>query len=74
MAARVEDAAASIEVAAEATRLLPGPPGPGRDRRWIVAVLTPSELRGAGGLAGDYAELRATDGAVDLVETYPARS
>ena len=34
--------------------------------------LTPSELRGAGGLAGDYAELRTTAGAVDLVETYSA--
>ena len=70
--ARIEDAAASIEVAAEATRLLPGLLGQDEDRRWIVALLTPSELRGAGGLAGDYAELQTTAGAVDLVETYSA--
>ena len=62
----------SIEVAAEATRLLPGLLGQDEDRRWIVALLTPSEQRGAGGLAGDYAELRTTGGDVDLVETYSA--
>ena len=70
--ARIDDAAASIEVAAEATRLLPGLLGQDEDRRWIVALLTPSELRGAGGLAGDYAELQTTAGAVDLVGTYSA--
>jgi len=73
VAERIADATDSIEVAAEATRLAPALLGADGDRRWIVAVLTPSEERGAGGLAGDYAELRATDGDVELVRSLPAR-
>jgi UDP-N-acetylmuramyl pentapeptide phosphotransferase/UDP-N-acetylglucosamine-1-phosphate transferase len=71
---RIADATDSIEVAAEATRLAPGLLGADGDRRWMVAVVTPSEQRGAGGLAGDYAELRASEGDIDLVQTLPART
>ena len=72
VAERVDEATESIEVAAESTRLAPALLGGDGDRRWIVAVLAPSEERGAGGLAGDYAELRASDGDVELVKTLPA--
>lgn len=71
---RIRDATDSIEVAAEATRLLPDLLGADRDRRWMVAILTPSELRGAGGLAGDYAELRTSNGDIDLARSIPAGS
>ena len=56
----------SIEVAAETTRLLPGLLGGDGSRRWFVAVLSTSELRGAGGLLGNYAVLTADDGEVAL--------
>jgi UDP-N-acetylmuramyl pentapeptide phosphotransferase/UDP-N-acetylglucosamine-1-phosphate transferase len=72
VAERILDATNSIEVAAEATRLAPGLLGADGDTRWMVAILTPSEQRGAGGLAGDYAELRASDGDIELVRTLPA--
>ncbi|MEZ5138133.1 MAG: DUF4012 domain-containing protein [Acidimicrobiales bacterium] len=38
-------------------------------RRYLVIFLTPAELRGAGGFIGAYAELRADDGAVELVRS-----
>lgn len=38
-------------------------------RHYLVIFLTPAELRGAGGFIGSYAELRADDGAVDLVRS-----
>ena len=72
VAERIDEATDSIEVAAAATRLVPDLLGADGDRRWIIAVLTPSEQRGAGGFAGDYAEVRAVDGVVDLVRTLPA--
>lgn len=68
----IANATDSIETAAVATRLLPDLLGADGDRRWMVAMLTPSEQRGAGGLAGDYAELRTRDGRISLVRTIPA--
>jgi UDP-N-acetylmuramyl pentapeptide phosphotransferase/UDP-N-acetylglucosamine-1-phosphate transferase len=72
VAERIEEATDSIEVAAEATRLAPALLGADEDRRWMVAVLAPAEQRGAGGLAGDFAELRTSNGDIDLVERLPA--
>ncbi|MGK2949788.1 MAG: DUF4012 domain-containing protein, partial [Acidimicrobiales bacterium] len=72
VAERIEEATDSIEVAAEATRLAPALLGADGDRRWMVAVLTPSEQRGAGGFAGDYAELRTSNGEIELVRSLPA--
>ena len=42
----------------------------GRDgpRRWFVAVVTPAENRGSGGLVGNIAEITATAGKVNLVD------
>ena len=41
----------------------------GRDgpRRWFVAVVTPAENRGSGGLVGNIGEITATAGKLDLV-------
>jgi hypothetical protein len=41
----------------------------GRDgpRRWFVAVVTPAENRGSGGLVGNVGEITATSGKLDLV-------
>jgi hypothetical protein len=36
-------------------------------RHYLLAVATPSELRGSGGLVGNFGELQATDGKVELV-------
>jgi UDP-N-acetylmuramyl pentapeptide phosphotransferase/UDP-N-acetylglucosamine-1-phosphate transferase len=70
---RLAEAQDALEVAAEATRLAPGLLGADGDRRWIVAVLSPSELRGAGGLVSDFAEIRTHDGSIDLVRTIRAK-
>jgi hypothetical protein len=42
----------------------------GRDgpRRWFVAVVTPAENRGSGGLVGNIGEITATAGKLDLVD------
>jgi hypothetical protein len=72
VAERIAEATESIDVVSEATRLAPSLLGADGEKRWMLAVLTPSEQRGAGGLAGDYAELRTLDGDVELVQTLPA--
>lgn len=72
MAASVADATNSIEVAAEATRLAPALLGADREQRWMVAILAPVEQRGAGGIAGDYAEVFTRDGGVGLVRSMSA--
>jgi UDP-N-acetylmuramyl pentapeptide phosphotransferase/UDP-N-acetylglucosamine-1-phosphate transferase len=66
---QVAGVSSSLEVATEATRLLPTLLGADRDQRWIVAVMSTSELRGAGGLLGAFAELRLSGGKVSLVRT-----
>ena len=73
LAQRVAEATRSIEVAAQATKVAPALLGADGDRRWMVAIMTPSELRGAGGLIGDFAELRTSNGKVDFVRAIPAR-
>ena len=62
----------SLEVATEATRLLPSLLGAEGEQRWIVAVMSTSELRGAGGLLGDFAEVRLVDGGVEQVRPFDA--
>ncbi|HYH52012.1 MAG TPA: DUF4012 domain-containing protein [Acidimicrobiia bacterium] len=64
---RVAEARRDIGVADEALRLA----GPmlGRDglRRWFVAVVTPAENRGSGGLVGNTGEITAERGKLRLV-------
>ena len=65
--ARMADARRDVGTAADVLDLA----GPmlGRDgpRRWFVAVVTPAENRGSGGLVGNVAEITATAGKLDLV-------
>jgi hypothetical protein len=64
---RLGDARRDVVTAADVIDLV----GPmlGRDgpRRWFVAVVTPAENRGSGGLVGNVGEITATDGRLDLV-------
>ena len=53
-------------VAAAATRELPGLLGAGGERRYFLAVFTPSEARGLGGFLGNYGEVVAADGRMHL--------
>ena len=69
VAARIDEAGDTIRTAAEATSLAPALLGGDGPRTYVVAVLSPSELRGAGGLFGDYAELRAEDGRFDVIRS-----
>ncbi len=67
--AEVERAHQSATVAAAVLDQLPTMLGGDGAKRYLVVFLTPAELRGAGGFIGNYAELMATDGDVDLVRS-----
>jgi hypothetical protein len=56
-----------VELAALATRVLPAMFGGDGESRWFVAFVTPVEARGRTGFMGNYAELTATDGRVEMV-------
>jgi Protein of unknown function (DUF4012) len=68
--AMVEDelaaAAPDVERAADATRLVPAMFGGEGTSRWFVAFVTPVEARGRTGFMGNFAELTAVDGKVDM--------
>ncbi len=73
---RIDDLRADVEQTGESARLAsdlldvsPGLLGGSGARTYLVAFMTPAELRGAGGFIGAYAELRAVDGHVDLVRS-----
>ena len=68
----VSDTESSVAVVAEATRLAPQLLGTDGDRRWFIAAISPSELRGAGGILGDVALVRASDGTLEFEHTTPA--
>jgi Protein of unknown function (DUF4012) len=55
-----------VELAADATRLVPAMFGGARPTRWFVAFVTPVEARGRTGFLGNFAELTATDGKVEM--------
>ncbi|MGH8974931.1 MAG: DUF4012 domain-containing protein, partial [Acidimicrobiia bacterium] len=65
--ARMGEARADVGTAADVLELA----GPmlGRDgpRRWFLAVVTPAENRGSGGLVGNVGEITTTAGKLDLV-------
>lgn len=62
----VRRAASDSERALRAARAVPSILGAGGERRWFLAVFTPSELRGGGGLIGNWGILTATDGRIEL--------
>jgi hypothetical protein len=66
--ARVQlaDLAETTEVGHRVTQVVPALFGSDRPHRYLVAVVTPSELRGSGGLLGSFGELRASRGRVTI--------
>jgi hypothetical protein len=62
----IDSARPEVDLAADATRLLPTMFGGDGTNRWFVAFVTPVEARGRTGFMGNFAELTAVDGTVDM--------
>lgn len=62
----IADARPDARVAADAVRAVPAIFGGEGESRWLVAFTTPVEARGRSGFVGNYAELTAVDGDVDM--------
>jgi hypothetical protein len=60
------EARPDVELAADGVRLVPDMFGVDGTSRWLVAFVTPVEARGRTGFMGNFAELTATDGHVDM--------
>ena len=60
------EAADALGTAQAAVSVLPGLLGADGERTWFVALQTPSEARGTGGLVGNYVILGANDGRLEL--------
>lgn len=63
---RLADSEQSLRTSAELVEVLPGLLGAGGERRWFLAVQTPSEARATGGFIGNFGEISTTDGRLDL--------
>ncbi|MCU1483712.1 MAG: hypothetical protein JWN67_458 [Actinomycetia bacterium] len=66
LAHRLDGATADARRAGQAVEVLPRLLGAGGQRRYLLAVMTPAELRSAGGLMGNWGILTATNGALSL--------
>lgn len=64
--ADVERAASDTSVALQAVRVLPGLLGGDGPRRYFLAIQQPAELRGSGGIIGNFGELTAVDGDLEV--------
>ena len=64
--ARLADADRSLRASRDVVGVLPRLLGADRPRRWFLAIQTPSEGRGSGGFVGNYGEIVADEGALDL--------
>jgi hypothetical protein len=62
----VADAQPDARLAADAVRVVPAIFGADGESRWLVAFTTPVEARGRSGFMGNYAELSAVDGDVEM--------
>jgi hypothetical protein len=62
----VADAQPDARLAADAVRVVPAIFGAGGESRWLVAFTTPVEARGRTGFMGNFAELSAVDGDVEM--------
>lgn len=60
------EAAPAAELAVDAVRVAPALLGGDGTRRYFVAVVTPAESRGLGGFMGNWVELEATDGHLEI--------
>src|SRR5262249_59032064 len=64
--AEVAGARPDADRAADAVRVLPAIFGADRPTHWLVAFVTPAEGRGRTGFMGNFAELTASGGKVDM--------
>ena len=67
--AELADAAEAADVAQEAVAVAPALFGGEGDRRYLVLFTTPAELRGLGGFIGNYGELTAVGGDLELTRS-----
>ena len=65
----LEDAQPSARTAAAAVRELPEFLGADGPVNWLVAITTPAEARGLGGLLGNWALVEADDGRITILQT-----
>lgn len=65
----LSELAATVDVADDLVSVAPQMLGANEPRRYLVVFLTPSEMRGAGGFIGNWAEVVFDRGALDLVAT-----
>lgn len=64
---RLDTAAAGAQLAAVAVEALPTMLGADGQRRYLLLIQQPAEARGSGGLPGNFGEITANDGVLDLV-------
>lgn len=65
----LDDAYPSARTATLAVHELPAMLGADGPVRWLVALTTPAEARGLGGLLGNWVVVEASDGAVEIVQS-----
>lgn len=65
----IDSALPQAETALQAVTVAPDLLGGTQTRRYFVAFITPSELRGLGGFMGNYGELTAEDGKISLIQS-----
>jgi hypothetical protein len=70
----IDRAARDSRTAAISSRILPGILGGRGNRRYFLAMQNNSEARAAGGFIGNYAELTARNGKVDMGDVQPIRT
>ncbi|MEY2459614.1 MAG: hypothetical protein QOG30_1444, partial [Acidimicrobiaceae bacterium] len=63
---KINRALETAAVAKEASRLAPAMLGANGPRRYLLVVQTPSEARGSGGFMGNWGEITAIDGRIEL--------
>lgn len=66
---QVQEALPQAELASTAVRLAPGLLGGAAPRHYFIAFTQPAESRGLGGFVGNFGELTATDGKLDLTRS-----
>ncbi|MDP9441718.1 MAG: DUF4012 domain-containing protein, partial [Actinomycetota bacterium] len=64
--ARLHDTERSLQTSSKLVDVLPDLLGAGGERRWFLAVQTPTEARATGGFIGNFGEITASDGRLDL--------
>lgn len=67
--ATLDQSGDQLDALAITLKVLPALLGEGSTRRAFAGFTTPSEVRGLGGILGNFAELEATDGTVKLTRT-----